>query len=56
MSTITPMFIPEANPEQQRVEKAVQNGEYLDATAEILRKHGGLWFNDESFVVTRRRA
>jgi len=42
--------------EDERVEKAVQNGEYLDATAEILRKHGGLWFNDESFVVTRRRA
>lgn len=42
--------------EDERVEKAVQNGDYLDATAEILRKHGGLWFNDESFVVTRRRA
>jgi hypothetical protein len=42
--------------EDERVEKAVQNGDYLDITAEVLRKHGGLWFNDESFVVTRRRA
>ena len=22
--------------------------------AEVLRKYGGLWFNDEAFVVTRR--
>ncbi|MET0292498.1 MAG: hypothetical protein ABW136_09040 [Steroidobacteraceae bacterium] len=42
--------------EDERVEQAVQNGNYLDVTADVLRKHGGLWFNDESFVVTRRRA
>jgi hypothetical protein len=42
--------------EDERVEKAVQNGDYLDVTADVLRKNGGLWFNDESFVVTRRRA
>jgi hypothetical protein len=28
---------------------------YLDATAAVLQKHGGLWFNDESFTVTRRK-
>ncbi len=22
----------------------------------VLQKHGGLWFNDEAFVVARRRA
>jgi hypothetical protein len=29
------------------------SGSYLDATAEVLARHGGLWFIDESFVVTR---
>ena len=28
---------------------------YLDATQQVLTQHGGLWFNDESFVVSRRR-
>ena len=42
--------------EDERVERAVQNGQYLEATADVLRRNGGLWFNDESFVVTRRRA
>jgi hypothetical protein len=22
----------------------------------VLKKHGGLWFNDETYVVSRRRA
>ena len=29
--------------------------QYLDATRAVLQKHGGLWFNDETFVVARRR-
>lgn len=36
-----------------RVEQATVDGKYLDATAEILRSRGGLWFNDETFVVRR---
>ena len=28
---------------------------YLDATREVLRRHGGLWFYDESYVISRRR-
>jgi hypothetical protein len=28
---------------------------YLEATREILQKHGGLWFLDESYVISRRR-
>jgi hypothetical protein len=28
---------------------------YIEATREILQKHGGLWFYDESFVISRRR-
>jgi len=27
---------------------------YLDATARVLRKFGGLWFNDESFLIRRK--
>ena len=26
-----------------------------DGTREVLQQHGGLWFNDESFVVSRKR-
>jgi hypothetical protein len=22
----------------------------------VLKKHGGLWFNDETYVISRRRA
>jgi hypothetical protein len=33
----------------------VTTGAYLDATQDVLQKHGGLWFNDETFVVTRRQ-
>ncbi|HTV52783.1 MAG TPA: hypothetical protein VME21_16450 [Steroidobacteraceae bacterium] len=42
--------------EDERLDSVVQNGAYLDATQQVLQKHGGLWFNDETFVVARRRA
>jgi hypothetical protein len=42
--------------EDERLDSVVQNGDYLSATQEVLRKHGGLWFNDETFVVTRRKS
>jgi hypothetical protein len=41
--------------EDERLDAVVTNGAYLRATQKVLRKHGGLWFNDEAFVVTRRR-
>jgi hypothetical protein len=41
--------------EDERLESVVADGSYREATQEILQKNGGLWFNDESFVVTRRR-
>ena len=28
---------------------------YLDATREVLKERGGLWFFDESYVISRRR-
>jgi len=40
--------------EDERLGEVVANGRYLDATQTVLRRHGGLWFNDESFVVSRR--
>jgi hypothetical protein len=41
--------------EDERLEGVLTSGTYLEATQQVLRKHGGLWFNDESFVVSRRR-
>ncbi len=41
--------------EDDRLTEVVADGRYLDATREVLRKHGGLWFHDESFVISRRR-
>lgn len=41
--------------EDERLDSVVQTGAYLDATQEVLQKHGGLWFNDETFVVSRRK-
>lgn len=40
--------------ENQRLEAALSGPAYLEATARILHKHNGLWFNDESFVVSRK--
>ena len=41
--------------EDQRLEGTVGDRAYLDATREVLQKHGGLWFYDESFVISRKR-
>ena len=40
--------------EDERLDAVVRSGAYLAATEQVLQKHGGLWFNDETFVVTRR--
>jgi hypothetical protein len=40
---------------EERLDEVVTTGAYLDATQAVLQKHGGLWFNDETFVVTRRQ-
>lgn len=39
--------------EDQRVEDAAKDGRYLDVTADVLQRNGGLWFNDETFVIRR---
>jgi hypothetical protein len=41
--------------EDERLEAVISSGEYLKHTAEILKKYKGLWFNDESFVVSRKQ-
>jgi hypothetical protein len=42
--------------EDERIESAMRDGDlYLQATAKTLKKHKGLWFNDESFVVSRKQ-
>jgi hypothetical protein len=41
--------------EDERLDAVVQTGGYLEATQAILQRYGGLWFNDETFVVSRRR-
>jgi hypothetical protein len=40
--------------EDERLEAVLESSNYLKHTAEILKKHKGLWFNDESFVVSRK--
>ena len=40
--------------DDDRITRAMSDGAYLDATAEVVARHGGLWFVDESFVVVRR--
>jgi hypothetical protein len=40
--------------EDDRIAERIHIGDYLAPTEDILRKHGGLWFQDESFVVVRR--
>jgi hypothetical protein len=40
--------------EDERLDDVVTNGAYLGATQSVLQKHGGLWFNDETFVISRR--
>ncbi len=41
--------------EEERLTAALGERRYLDATREVLQKHGGLWFLDESYVVSRKR-
>lgn len=41
--------------EDARLEAAVADGRYLDATRDVLSRHGALWFWDESYVISRKR-
>jgi hypothetical protein len=41
--------------EDERLEQAILSGKYIAPTREVLQQHGGLWFNDESYIISRRR-
>lgn len=42
--------------EDARLEQALASSRYLEVTREVLRRHGGLWFCDEAFGISRRRS
>jgi hypothetical protein len=44
-----------AQVEDERLAQAANDTRYIEATTEVLHKHGGLWFYDESYVISRRR-
>ena len=41
--------------DDERLAQVLGERRYLDATREVLQEHGGLWFLDESYVVSRKR-
>ena len=41
--------------EDERLNEAYRDGAYIEATQSVLRRHKGLWFRDETFVISRRR-
>ena len=41
--------------DDERLAQVIGERGYLDATREALQEHGGLWFLDESYVVSRKR-
>ena len=41
--------------DDERLAEAIGDRKYLDATRDVLQTHGGLWFNDEAYVISRKR-
>jgi hypothetical protein len=44
-----------AQVEDDRLSDVNSDRRYIEATREVLQQHGGLWFYDESFVISRRQ-
>jgi hypothetical protein len=44
-----------AQVEDDRLADVTADRRYIDATRDVLQKNGGLWFYDESFVISHRR-
>jgi hypothetical protein len=40
--------------EDERLTAAMSGDKYLEATNEVLNEYGGLWFYDESYIISRR--
>jgi hypothetical protein len=41
--------------DDERLEAVMADGRYLDHTREVLQNHGALWFQNESYVISRQR-
>jgi SAM-dependent methyltransferase len=41
--------------EDERLAAAMASSAYINATRDVLRQHGGLWFQDESYIISRKR-
>jgi hypothetical protein len=41
--------------EDERLAAVMADGRYLEATRAVLQKHGSLWFQNESYVISRHR-
>ena len=41
--------------EDDRLEAVMSDGRYLEATRSVLQRSGGLWFQNESYVISRHR-
>jgi hypothetical protein len=41
--------------DDERLAEVARDGRYITATNDVLHKHSGLWFNDESYVISRHR-
>ncbi|HDH03784.1 MAG TPA: hypothetical protein ENH15_06020 [Actinobacteria bacterium] len=40
--------------DEARLTEALDSGVYIDATRDVLSRHGAVWFNNESYLITRR--
>jgi hypothetical protein len=40
--------------DEDRLSSVLASGEYVEATQQILQREGGVWFNDEAYVIARK--
>jgi hypothetical protein len=40
--------------DEQRLEEAMKSVDYLSITKEVLKDYGGLYFNDESYTISKK--
>jgi hypothetical protein len=40
--------------DEDRLAAALASGEYVEATQRVLQREGGVWFNDEAYVIVRK--
>ncbi len=39
--------------DEERLAEAMRSGAYVSAVRDVLERYGGVWFNDEAYVITR---